>query len=212
MRFRSVTSTATALVASLSLSLAALTAAPPSAHADEDPATRVPLVPTPAPEGTRADAPAMTRTYYGWQNLGVDAASIALFFASIDSGDDPAAATVAYGSVALMFFGSPTVHALHGNLGRAGQSLALRFGLPLVLGGITYAVMPKEDCSGSHDDGWCGAGEIIIPGYVGILGLGLAMLVDDVGLAYDEKPAAPSWTPTFNASKGGMTFGLAGTF
>ena len=211
MRFASITSTTTALVASLSISLAAL-AAPSVAHADEDPATRLPLVPTPPPLGTQPEAPETTRVFYGWQNFGVDAAAIALFFVTIDSEDNTPAALLSYGSVALMFFGSPIVHTLHGNSRRAGTSLALRVGVPLVLGGLTYAVRPKEDCTGNHEGDWCGAAEIIIPAYVGIAGLGVAMLVDDFGLAYDEKPTAPRWTPTVQASRGGMTFGLAGTF
>jgi hypothetical protein len=210
MRFPSVTSFASAVVASLSITFASLAAAPSVAHADEDRA-RVPLVPVPAPEGSQGDAPETTRHFYGWQNFGVDAAAIALFAVTIDSDDGTLGGTLAYGSVALMFFGSPIVHALHGNTRRAGQSLALRVGVPLLLGGITYAVMDKEDCS-NHQADWCGLDEVVLPAFVGSLGLGLAMLADDFGLAYDERPAAPSWTPTLQASHGGMTFGMAGTF
>ena len=213
MRFRSVTSTTTALVASLSISLAALAAAPSVAHADdEDPAAaRVPLVPMPAPEGSAADAPPTTRVFYGWQNLGADAASIALFGVTLDAEDGTAAGVLAYASVGGYLFGSPLVHALHGHTKRALGSFAMRLGVPLALGGITWAVEDHEDCTGKENT-FCGFGEGIVPVFVGMLGAGAVMLVDDFGLAYDEKPVGPTWTPTVAASHGGMTFGFAGTF
>lgn len=211
MRFRSVTSFATALVTSLSISFAAVAATPSLAHADEDPATNVPLVPTPSPEGTQADAPATTRVYYGWQNLGFDAASIALFSLAINA-DRPAAGNLAYAGLGGYLFGSPLVHALHGHHARALGSLALRVGVPLGLGALTWAVEDKEDCSSSDSAFFCGLEDVLLPVFLGTLGAGVVVLADDIGLAYDEKPAAPSWTPTFQASKGGVTFGLAGTF
>jgi hypothetical protein len=211
MRFRSVTSIATALVASLSLSLATLAATPAVAHADEDPATRLPLVPTPPPEGSQAEAPATTRSFYGWQNLGVDAASIALLALSLDADDDVGGTLMASVGLGGYLFGSPLVHALHGHGERAAGSFALRLGVPVGLGALTWAVEDHPDCD-NNSEWFCGFSEAIMPVFVGMLGAGAVVLADDFGLAYDEKPAAPRFVPTFQASHGGMTFGLAGTF
>jgi hypothetical protein len=209
MRFRSVTSLATMILASLSLSFASLAATPQVAHADEDPATRLPLVPTPAREGS--DAPATTRVFYGWQNLGVDAASIALLAVSMDTDDDGAGKVGASLALGGYLFGSPIVHAMHGNTGRALGSFALRLGVPIALGALTWAVEDHPSCEGTEDV-LCGLGAAVMPVYMGILGAGAVMLIDDFGMAHAEQPAAPVWTPTVQASRGGMTFGLAGTF
>jgi hypothetical protein len=213
MRFRSATSTTTALVATLSISFAALAATPSLAHADdrEDPAAaRVPLVPVPGPEGSQVDAPATERVFYGWQNLGMDAASLGLFFAGAYYDGDGATA-LGLAGLGGYLFGSPVVHALHGHTGRAAGSLAMRVGVPLALYGITWAVEDHPDCS--NDGGWfCGLDAALMPIFVGALGAGAVMIADDFGLAYDQKPVGPSWTPTVSAGHGGMTFGIAGTF
>jgi hypothetical protein len=154
-------------------------------------------------------APAPARVYYGWQNLGMDAAAIGIFVATLDA-DSDAGNAFALGSLGLYALGSPMIHLLHGQNRAAGTSLLLRVGLPLALGGLTYAVMDKEDCSNSAHL-FCGLGEVVIPVYVGMLGMGAAMLTDDFGLAY-EKVETPTWGPTMRATNGGMTFGVAGVF
>lgn len=90
------------------------------------------------PSLARADEPAATppaaspghESWYGWQPLLVDAASIASMvgggFAQGVAGDT----AIVSGSAGVVF-GSPLIHLGHGHAGKAAASLALRVFLPL---------------------------------------------------------------------------------
>jgi hypothetical protein len=183
----------TTIVSVLTLALV-LAAHAPAARADEVAAADV--------------APATTRVYYGWQNLGADAASVGLLVLAVDS-DRDARTGLAYASLGGYLVGSPLVHVFHGHYRRAAGSLALRAGLPLVFAGATAALVGGSGGGGNVADGaGLGLGSLAM----GAVGMVVAVFIDDVGLSWDEKPAAPAWTPTVQPSPYGMTFGVAGTF
>jgi hypothetical protein len=186
------------LVAAATLVLAA-PFYPLAGAAEPDPAVApAAYLPAPAAQGETV------REWYGYQNLGVDGAALALVFGgeALDDGTMFGAGLLGYA------LGSPIVHGHRGNGARAFGSAALRVGLPLLGGAIGIAA--DSDC---RDSELCIAG-VGVP-LLGILaGMGSAILIDDLLLARDLRPAsrrvlAPTLAPT---AGGGMSFGLAGTF
>jgi hypothetical protein len=84
-----------------------------------------------APARARASPPETRSRWYGWQNLASDGASIALWAGGSAVKLTPVAA-VGFGG---FYFSSPTVHFIHGNVGRGILSIVLRSAGTLV----TYA-------------------------------------------------------------------------
>jgi hypothetical protein len=86
--------------------------------------------------------------WYGWQPMLTDAASVTFMLGSIKYVSRPAALlSLGVGGYVL---GSPTVHAAHGNWGRAGVSLGLRVGLPTL--GFVIAAKATSRRHGQFSD------------------------------------------------------------
>jgi hypothetical protein len=142
----------------------------PSAWCDDDEAPSAPAPPAPPPP--------TTSRWYGWQVLLVDGAAV---LAGAATENLP----VTLGVYAL---GAPIVHAAHGRGGAALGSFGLRLALPLVAGGVMYALTDRRCGEGSGD--WCGLGSVIY----GILGAGAGMitasLFDAFAIARESVPSA----------------------
>lgn len=133
------------------------------------------------------------RKYYRRHLLAVDLSSLALAY--------PTQGISAVG----LIIGSPIVHAVHGNWGRAIGSLVLRAGLPVAGGFI----------GGAGGGGWEGLGMGVVLG-------GVVALVIDYNMAYKniapKKQAAfqfgtLSASPQLNITqKGGFSLGFNGRF
>lgn len=149
-------------------------------------------------------APSETR-WYGYQPLVADGVALSLFAASVATyepmpcglfedcarPDNTASSSFLIAGALVYAFASPTIHALHGHWGKAGGSLGLRLGAPLV--GLAV---------GSATTAEAGA-------LTASLGALAAMVVDDVFLARETIRKAPSLSvaPTYDAKT--ERFGLA---
>jgi hypothetical protein len=177
------------------LALTSLIAAPRLAVAGGPPSSVEPLTPVAAP--TEATV------WYGYQNLAVDAGAFTTIIAGVQSGSSGFALL----SLGIYTVGSPIVHMVHDNGGRAAGSLALRLGLP-VLGGMIG--VGAADCSDSGGECWDEVGGLVLGGLAGITA---AVVIDDFVLAREVRPAPRSWSPTVAPTPGGgMSLGVAGTF
>jgi hypothetical protein len=126
-----------------------------------------------APAANPEPAPLTREEWYGWQTLIADGAtSLFLLPAAFVDDADP----FAWAAVGGYLAGGPIVHVAHANYGRSVLSLALRAGLPVVLG------------MGGH--GASGGGEFGSVGLVAGIGIGIAgaIAIDAALLAYDEVP------------------------
>jgi hypothetical protein len=140
--------------------------------------------------------PIPSDVYYGYQNLAVDTAFLVLFFGGTDE------AGLGY------LLGSPLIHLFHDEPENAGLSIVLRLGVPLLAGGLM--------CGGDNDD-FAEVMLSIVFCYVGVMvGMGVAVLIDDLVLAWETRPpghvAEPStwWAaPAFDPERGsaGLQFG-----
>lgn len=154
--------------------------------------------------------------WYGWQTLIVDGAWIV-------GGTPVSAASPGAGAALILggyFLGPPIVHWAHGQVGRGFADLGIRFGAPLVLGILGYAVLHK----GNGDDVLGAVGAV-----VGVtLGIIAAIVIDASVLAYetsddDDEDAAvrasrrnarlkPTFMPMLAPrTEGGAVFGVSGT-
>jgi hypothetical protein len=162
-----------------------------------------------------AASPASTghESWYGWQPLLVDAASIASMvgggFAQGAAGDT----AIVFGSAGVVL-GAPMIHLGHGHTGKAATSLALRILLPLgaTLTGALVGDLAAPRAS-SPGTGWYEA----MGGFAGLLSGGaLAIGIDDVVLSREAvaPPAErhPTIEPRISSVRGGATFGVGGTF
>jgi hypothetical protein len=159
------------------------------------------------------------RTWYGWQILLVDGGSLALLLAGAGSSSTQVVSDL--GGIGYVA-GGPTVHWVHGNVGKGFASLALRLGLPL--GGLVLGLlMANGSCGGGNS---CDSAVLDI-----LLGFGLgfiaAPVIDVAALAYDDAPrktpAAKLSTPALRlaptatlprdaAGRVTPSLGLAGAF
>jgi hypothetical protein len=150
--------------------------------------------------------------WYGWQTLAVDAGATALLDLAtrVKTARSQEAALVA--GLAVYGFGGPAVHLAHGEVKKAGESLALRVGLPLA-GALVGALAGGALCGegGGDDEVDCPA----ILGGLGFLGGGIAAIAVD-GAALARTSAKPSGVasvqPVLVPRTGGGGFSLAGRF
>lgn len=119
--------------------------------------------------------PRSTWAWYGWQNLLVDGAALAL----VPFAEDDTAELV----LGTYLFGGPIVHWSHGNVGRGFASLGLRVGTPLVLGfALASTCEPgggEYDCLGALATGV-------------LVGAGTAIVLDSIALAWEKEPVPAS--------------------
>ncbi|HQY61683.1 MAG: hypothetical protein IPF92_30630 [Myxococcales bacterium] len=172
----------------LLVSIALLFAAP--ALADEPPTAPVSRGaarsrPAEAPAEPAAEAPAEppASTWYGYQTLLADAASVGLLFASAGAESGGLAVTALVGMGAA----SPTIHLVHGRPWAAGGSLLVR-GAAVTVGGL-LGFTAASGCGGSGSLGCLYGG---LPEAVtgGLIGYAAASLIDAAVLAHE-----PSATP-----------------
>jgi hypothetical protein len=225
MRTRSLTSSLLAALALTASTLAPVLAragepvAPPAAPATDvaqgssERGGEEPSVPLAAMPDVNPAAPVdrVERSWYGYQNLAADGAAFALFVAAGNAHNGGTAEALGWLGGTTYVLASPIIHGLHGGgVGRSLGSVALRAGLP-VLGGVIGGA--SVSCGGS-DDGDCGWEELGGIALGGLIGVGAAIVIDDFGLAVEERHVSgPMWAPTVAPSAaGGMTFGVAGTF
>jgi hypothetical protein len=166
-----------------------------------------PLVPPASvDEGEPTDS-----TWYGGRMLLVDALSVGLLWTAAANDVDGLAQL----GLAGMFLGGPVVHITQGKVGRAFGSLGLRVGLPLTAA-VAFTYMHDRQ---NRNDGECDCmGGVVAAFAGGMLGLGAAMLIDDIGLAWKSVPrdnpvtTEISLAPAFGVARGVQSLGLAGRF
>jgi hypothetical protein len=106
----------------------------------------------------RADPPGLTQPVsagepsYRLQTAGTDLAAIGLGL--LGHYQDSSGLTDA--ALGMYVAGSPIVHALHHDYGRAAASVALRVGVPLLLGGIGAAISSGQCNADCGDVPWAG--------------------------------------------------------
>ena len=140
--------------------------------------------------------PAATGESYRWQIATTDAVliSTATLGFSIEGPHGsasyvPSHTMIAVGGVGY-FLGAPIVHLAHKQYARAGASLALRVGLP-ILGAVIGN--RAASCSGSHDD-WCGLDQAADGFWAGAVA---AAVLDSLVITPGPTPAAePARIPT----------------
>lgn len=175
-------------------------------------------------EKTRADISftkrEVERTWYGWQTILTDGASLGL------AGSAPFTKSIgsALGAVGAYMLLPPLIHVFHGHGGRAERSLGMRLGFPLAgafLFPVAYFAYGSSGssrvdfCRGSDKN--CLEGLAILSGAGAVTGLIAAMVVDAMG-SYDERTVERkvtrqvSWGPTVGVDATGARVALAGSF
>jgi hypothetical protein len=185
----------------LVLSVAVTMLATASAHAD-------PPGMTPALEPTAA-TPAGDATSYRLQTAAADLSAIAVGMVASKSEDHGgqvgAVAVLTYG------FGAPLVHLYHHHLDRAGESLALRIGLPL-LGGLLGNALGKRQCGPGCDND----SDIAGTAFGVVIGAVAASAIDIGYLSRGEevtRAPTPSVGPTASVgAAGSVQLGVGGSF
>lgn len=188
----------------------------------------------PAPTSQPAPAPAPApykpathteKTWYGWQNLIVDAASITVLAIGVGQGTDGSGLRVAGGLGYV--FGSPIVHWVHGNIGPGFGSLGMRVLLPpigLVVGIIVGAIAGASDRNNSIEDASSSIATGAVAGF--FIGVAIPVALDAAVLGWEKNevpntsriptmPKTPALTmrPILRPTAGGGGFaGLGGTF
>lgn len=150
------------------------------------------------------------RTWYGWQTLTADGASLALILlagslAGSSRGDDDGASNVALLGALSYTITPGVIHFVHRNPGRGFASFGVRLGLP-----IAGAMVGAAAASGCNEYLCEGQGAAI----GGLLGIGGAIAIDAAVFAYDDrKPrdaARSSWAPLLLLSKNRALLGVGG--
>ena len=146
------------------------------------------------------------RTWYGWQTLMTDGASLLIGVTSIGTAN----AAMAGVGVATYELGAPIVHWAHGNVGTGFGSLGVRVLAPFAAVGGAYLGLVGA---------YGGNAGLAVVGAIFMLGaLVVPPVVDAAVLAYDTGPAVSSnqremrIVPSFAPTKHGAEVGLAGVF
>ena len=140
--------------------------APPEESEEQD--TPADLPPSEGPD----------RTWYGWQLMLADTASVAAILSPV-----PAFAVPTY------LLAPPLIHAANGQARGAWLSIGLRSGLPLTAAGLGFLVAHSGACGKDH----CG-GSLALSAF--FVGMAAAAIIDDVVLAWKETkdPDSPSYS------------------
>jgi hypothetical protein len=128
------------------------------------------------------EEPMVERSWYGWQTLLSDAVSVGLMVSAANGHADERGSVGAFGYA----LGGPIIHLAHGHAGKAGGSLGLRLGAPVVGVLIGFGIDDCERTNGHREDEWCGF-EGAIGGF--IVGIALAVLVDAAVIANEDVEA-----------------------
>jgi hypothetical protein len=140
-----------------------------------------PIVPQNGP--IVGSSPAAPR-WYGWQALAIDATAALVPYvayrvqpSSTLAGESAPVAAINVTAPIIFLAGGPIIHAAHHQYRRMGLSLALRVLLP-VIGGL----IGQSHCAEGCDTFLSVTGGALVGG-------GIAALVDDVGLGWDQRLA-----------------------
>ena len=152
--------------------------------------------------------------WYGWQTMIADAGAVGLTaagfgIAAAADGRSKAGVNVVYAGLGAFVFGGPIVHAAHGHWAKAGGSLALRLGLPVLLWAAAFSAG-----LGSCDDPDGGCGAEVLGAFAGLAGVVLAVWLD-AGLLARERVAAPVRSQpivAFTPLRDGGALSLVGRF
>jgi hypothetical protein len=159
------------------------------------------------------------KTWYGWQNLVVDAAAVTVLAIGAANWNGGSGLRVAGGLGYV--FGSPVVHWIHGNIGPGFGSLGMRVLLPpigLVVGLVVGAISAAGDSGRSNEDTLATA---MAAGF--FIGVAIPIALDAAVLGWEKNevpntaraPKAPTLTmrPILTPTAGGGAFGgLGGSF
>ena len=110
------------------------------------------------------------KTWYGWQLMIADAASFALLFSPV-----PGLAAGTY------WVAPPLIHAAHGQGWKAGTSVGLRLGVPLVAMLVSLGAS-SGSCDSRDEPAECAAGWLGVGFLVGAI---VAAAIDDVAFAWE---------------------------
>lgn len=158
------------------------------------------------PAGSELPAPP-SKTWYGWQTLGTDGIAILSFVLAASTEETVVLPAVGLGAYLL---GGPTVHATHGNWGRAAISFGMRAAIPVATGGLLYAVNSCSDSS--SDEGWCDLGAAVAALFGGVVGATVASVLDASVVAWERTEPTPQIVPTFGVNKSAAWLGVGGRF
>jgi len=139
---------------------------------------------------------------YRAEIVAVDAASLVLALSGNPTGIKAAGLTY--------LLGGPTIHGLHGNGGRAGASLVMRAGMPL-LGALAGAALTPDCSPDSECDDDFPAGPIFGFG----LGILSAMILDAALLGGPKeapKNTGTTWAPQVSVTPHHVGLGVVGRF
>jgi hypothetical protein len=139
---------------------------------------------------------------YRLQLLGADALGYGLVVVGVAEKGEAVDHDATLDGLAMVEFGSPFVHVLHGEWGRFGGSLGLRAGLSGL--GFMLGAAVASNCDGCRNRA---ANEGLLLGLVtaSILDAALQTRIPTRG-----RPAA--WSPQITPRHGGGTIGVAGAF
>jgi hypothetical protein len=152
---------------------------------------------TPPPSGESAGES------YRAEILAVDAASLVLALSGNEMGIKVAGLTY--------LLGGPIIHGAHGGGGRAGASLVMRVGMPL-LGALAGAALTQHDCSADDE---CDDEFPVGPIFGFGLGILSAMILDTALLAGPReapKNTGTTWAPQVSVTPHHVGLGVVGRF
>jgi hypothetical protein len=156
-----------------------------------------------SPEPTRSSK----ERWYGWQTLALDALALTALVATPSQyvADKSAGTRLFYASLGTFVLGGPTVHAAHGNWGKAAGSAASRLGAILLMGlAVEASKCPYEHCDASE--------QIVAGGLVGFALIPAVIAVDSAVLARETVEVNPMLVPTASLRKDGGWVGMTGRF
>ncbi len=166
------------------------------------------LSPTAAGEEPKA-------TWYGWQTLLADGASVGLFGIALRLNDGVAAVVLAGAGVLGYVFGGPVLHWQHDREFIGYIDFTMRLGLPILIG---QAAESATNGQSGFCDFICGDGANAAAAGV-VVGMITAVMVDSIALSWETAPKAGDaraprlrWTPIASPARGGATAGIGGTF
>ena len=177
-----------------------------------------PSPPGPALTATPEPAAEGHAVWYGWQTLLVDLASVSLEFVALSANNGASIPVVVAGAVVYLA-GGPVIHCEHDRSTIGALDLSFRVGLPVLLGVLGGAAGSKERPAGC--DEFCLSPSTTDAVWGVLVGIGAAMMVDTVALAWEPAPEAKPraaraagfrWAPTAMPTRNGAVAGIGGTF
>ncbi len=159
--------------------------------------------------GASAAAPPADSSWYGWQIVGADLASLGILYGCLWVGDRGSGGDTCALALIPWVAGAATIHwAGHGDPARALLSVALHAGLPIA--GFYLGRAPCPDCS---DEGNVFPLLGVLVGTVLATVLDAAFSIESTPRApAGSRPSGPTLTPTIDTGGGGLGLGLAGSF